>query len=196
MTAVMIDNYNDDVMRRVFTDPNFNVTIKIVEILDGDSSVVVRWQLTGHEYVQNITIEINHIEITSFEENTHQSYNVFVYKTSKQDTELCFSNLNQSSYYSFCVIAVVSDTRKIADCLPVSTGRTNRVDQSDHECISVLAIENPIPAYVIVIPVVLFVLVVLIFFGGCGLYFGIKRNQKNEGGFDSPHPSLDAKLVS
>lgn len=35
------------------------------------------------------------------------------------------------------------------------------------------------------------VLLVFFVFGGCGLYYGIKRTKKGGTDFDSPHQSLD-----
>ena len=47
-----------------------------------------------------------------------------------------------------------------------------------------------IPAWSIGVIVAGAVLLVFVF-GGCGLYYGIKRNKKGGADFDSPHPSVD-----
>ena len=48
-----------------------------------------------------------------------------------------------------------------------------------------------IPAWSIGVIVAGAVLLVFFVFGGCGLYYGIKRNKKGGADFDSPHPSVD-----
>ena len=48
-----------------------------------------------------------------------------------------------------------------------------------------------IPSWVIAVSVVACVLLVVIVFGGCGLYFGLKRTRKGEANFDSPNQSFD-----
>lgn len=48
-----------------------------------------------------------------------------------------------------------------------------------------------IPGWAIGVIVVGAVLLVFFVFGGCGLYYGIKRTKKGGTDFDSPHQSLD-----
>lgn len=43
----------------------------------------------------------------------------------------------------------------------------------------------------IAVSVVVCVVLVVIFFGGCGLYFGLRKTRKSSANFDSPNQSFD-----
>ena len=48
-----------------------------------------------------------------------------------------------------------------------------------------------VDSWIIAVGVVACVVLVVIVFGGCGLYFGLKRSKKGDANFDSPNQSFD-----
>lgn len=96
-----------------------------------DTKVVVWWTLTGHEYVKNLTIQISLVEIRGPDNVFFHDVYKFNVTSSKNTGQQCFSDLNASDTYQFCVIALLNSGSNKSDCQLGTTTSTNTGDIRD-----------------------------------------------------------------
>ena len=100
------------------------VNVKI-SVEDGDTAVYIKWNITDSQYVQQVLIEINRIEIV---ESNGRLFRVAEFNPSiDENAGLCSNQLNSSDTYQFCVTAVLYGNVNKSDCLILTTGK-NRVN--------------------------------------------------------------------
>lgn len=135
--------------------------------------------------------ELSRLEVTIERLENRDSdvtlYHITTYNiTEKESTSKCFSRLNASEIYRFCIQAYRKDDNTVHPVctFAATSSNDNRLDSDDscHPVITDSAVGNQsgIPGWAIAAMVVGAVIVVFVFFGGCGLFFGLRRNKQGE----------------
>lgn len=119
------------------SDPYGNLVTIQTTVELSDTKVVVGWTLTGREYVKNLTIQISLVEIRGPDNVVfHDVYKFNV--TLLTSSEQCFSDLNASDTYQFCVIALLNSGSSKSDCQLGTTTSTDSGVGDRSSCQSVV----------------------------------------------------------
>ena len=106
------------------SDPNADLVTVQTTVRLSDTKVVIGWTLTGREHVENLTIQISLVEIRGPDNVVfHDVYKFNVPLLTS--TEQCFSDLNASDTYQFCVIALLKSGSNKSGCQLATTTSTN-----------------------------------------------------------------------
>ena len=107
----------------IISDP-YQGQVSVTTTLEvSDDTVVVSWVLRGESHIASIGITIDEITIESSSSSTTvttrriYNYNVNGVRSSRK----CFSGLDSSNRYKFCVVATTRTGLNKSDCVTVST---------------------------------------------------------------------------
>lgn len=111
------------------------VNITLEDPVITNTMATLQWTINDTSVVEYLFIEVDRLLVRSTQANP-VFYPVYQYNVT-DDIKKCFSDLNSSDIYRFCVIAVLRNQQRVSACKVVSTGE-NTPDGSSLNCVSVL----------------------------------------------------------